>query len=349
MAKRKIWIDCAKVVAIISVILCHVKGTVYTSDIVRALGNFSVSLFVLLSGVTAWYSLSKGQTKNPFVIQIVRILKLFGAYALATLMYHIYHERTIVPKEYFEHLIDFDITGPFYFFVFFFQLMIIAPLLVWWIQFCKNKKQQILWHVLAVVGVTIIATLSIQFTSIRDYFGGSRYLFGGTYLILYYVGMLLSAVGYLENGRRRKKYCFCVVLPMWIVWWVLSGLNLLPFDKWLRDLWGNGVNPPSLNVILFAIITLLLAYSVFESLSLHQSKWIQNVLKALSVIGKATLYIFMYHMLVLDILWDREFYEESLLIRQVITIPLLIIVPILIQYVIGWSVKIVAKSFKGQR
>ena len=49
---RVLWIDCAKTMAIIAVLLDHSNGVFYTSSWVATSSYFSVSVFVILSGMT---------------------------------------------------------------------------------------------------------------------------------------------------------------------------------------------------------------------------------------------------------------------------------------------------------
>ena len=53
---RQTWIDCAKAIAIMAVAVDHCNGMLYTNPIIAQASYFSVSLFVLLSGLTAWLS-----------------------------------------------------------------------------------------------------------------------------------------------------------------------------------------------------------------------------------------------------------------------------------------------------
>ena len=58
MAKRNVvWIDCAKFLAILGVLVDHGKGILYEGESIQYLSFFSVSAFFFLSGMTSWYSL----------------------------------------------------------------------------------------------------------------------------------------------------------------------------------------------------------------------------------------------------------------------------------------------------
>lgn len=59
------WIDCAKAVAIIAVVLDHCNGLLYTNALIAQSSYFSVSLFVLLSGMSANLSSSNRKKHMP--------------------------------------------------------------------------------------------------------------------------------------------------------------------------------------------------------------------------------------------------------------------------------------------
>ena len=50
------WIDCAKTVAIIGVLIDHNNGLLYTNQVIAKGSYFGVSLFILLAGITAFYN-----------------------------------------------------------------------------------------------------------------------------------------------------------------------------------------------------------------------------------------------------------------------------------------------------
>ena len=50
------WIDCAKTVAIIGVLIDHNNGLLYTNQVIAKGSYFGVSLFILLAGITAFYT-----------------------------------------------------------------------------------------------------------------------------------------------------------------------------------------------------------------------------------------------------------------------------------------------------
>ena len=62
--KRIQWIDCAKAVAITAVAVDHCNRVIYTNPAIAKASYFSVTLFIFLSGITAWNSSFKSGQVN---------------------------------------------------------------------------------------------------------------------------------------------------------------------------------------------------------------------------------------------------------------------------------------------
>lgn len=88
---------------------------------------------------------------------------------------------------------------------------------------------------------------------------------------------------------------------MWLLWWRGICIEALPFDKWFKPWWGDGFNPPSINLMVFALITLIFCYTFFSLLDGSGNVLIKRGINALTWVGRNTLYIFMYHLLVREI------------------------------------------------
>jgi len=109
----------------------------------------------------------------------------------------------------------------------------------------------------------------------------------------------------------------------------------LPFDQWLMPYYGNGFNPPSVRFIVFSIITLFVLYSLFSLLEENTWEIIQQVVDLFSFIGKHTLYVFMYHLFVKDMILK---YFSAVLVnkwamRICIFVPM-IVAPVITVYLV---------------
>lgn len=126
---RLLWIDCAKYVAIIAVAIDHTNGFLYDNKTLAFASYFSVSLFILLSGLSS--VISSSNKFKGFQHQFKKVMRLFISYSIATLILFIYYRRFFDLKQYIDTLLNFNIQGPYYFLVFYFQLALITPLLVY--------------------------------------------------------------------------------------------------------------------------------------------------------------------------------------------------------------------------
>ena len=139
MSKRIAWVDCAKFIAVIAVAVDHCSGVLYTSRLISYASYFSVSLFVLLSGISTWISYENGKDIT-FRTQFQKGIKLFGLYAIATFIVLCVVKRAFDLKTYLGYLLSFNIQGPYYYLVFFVQLLMIAPVFVSWCKFANSKR-----------------------------------------------------------------------------------------------------------------------------------------------------------------------------------------------------------------
>lgn len=69
------WVDFAKFIAIFAVITDHVYGSLYHSSTIQQISYFSVALFILLMGVTTYWSFenSKVFLWNKVIKRIIGI------------------------------------------------------------------------------------------------------------------------------------------------------------------------------------------------------------------------------------------------------------------------------------
>lgn len=316
------WIDCAKAVAIIAVIVNHCYGLLYTDMLLLRASFFSVSLFVLLAGLSAGL-----HRKKAYPHQLKKVGVYYAQYAIATAVLLIYYTRWFVLETYITHVLNFSIQSPYYFWVFFFQLMLISPALLSWCDFCSSRRWSWLWHAATLLLLCGCSAFFMRYTYILPVHGGGQYLFGGTYIILYYLGILLSAFNVFAERTIKKKIVILIISAiLWAVW--LGGVGeLLPFDKWLEPYYGNGFNPPSVQLSLYALLMLFLAYAFFSLLEACPWKITQRVVDFCAFIGRNTLYIFMYHCLVKDIIWQYfPFVRTNIWIMRIsIFIPMIVV------------------------
>ncbi len=337
--KRINWIDCAKAIAIMAVIVDHCNGILYSNPWIAKASYFSVSLFVILAGISVGMSY-----KNDIVTEKNKIIKkvknLYIQYAIATLIVISITNKFFDLKVYLDNLINFSAAGPYYYFVFYFQLVVISPILIQWCRFCEKHKMKYVWHIGTLFVLGILAAGTINYTYIFPIHGGGKFLLGGTYCLLYYVGILLQEKNCFSMSRQNRIILAIVLTLAWLLW--LRGMcqGILPFDKWMEPWWGVGFNPPSVILMIFTMITVFLCYSIFSLMDEREEVWlVKGCIFGLTWIGRNTIYIFMYHLLVMSIgtsIFSRlgvEFLGGGLLLRLFSYIGILIL-PVLVKKVV---------------
>lgn len=59
--KQILWLNCSKTVAVLAVLVDHTNGVLYTNQDIAYASYFSVSLFIIISGLTSYFSNSSGK------------------------------------------------------------------------------------------------------------------------------------------------------------------------------------------------------------------------------------------------------------------------------------------------
>jgi len=304
-AQRKSWIDCAKLMAILAVAVDHTNQLFYTNPIIARGSYYSVSLFILLAGIGARLSFTRksdeivSSTIYIYIYQLKKLLKIYVDYAIATAVLMIWYLRFFDLKTYVNHLLNFSIQGPYYFLVFYVQLLLITPLLTAWNEYCNRRRLHLLWNGLTLLALCCFSSVCIRYTYILPVHGGGQYLFGGTYLILYYLGILLEGYRVFERSRRQRAVLLAASGAGWALTLLMNCAGR-PLDRILEPYWGRGGNPPGPQIMLLSIFTLFFCYSFYSLL--EEAPFGGRLVKPLAFLGRHTLYTFLYHLLVRDVL-----------------------------------------------
>jgi hypothetical protein len=143
----------------------------------------------------------------------------------------------------------------------------------------------------------IFASFSNTHTDILGIYGGGGVLFGGSYLIVLYSGMILrDSKIYLE--KINKYIGFVVFIIATSAWWRFECVNFFAIDAMLP--FGRGVNPPSITLTIMALLVFMTIFYFCKILECNS--YTNHLITGTSYIGKHTLYIFLYHKLFLDYL-----------------------------------------------
>ena len=196
--------------------------------------------------------------------------------------------------------------------------------------FCK--KSSYIFDLIGIIIVYVVACIFTNYTDILGIFGGGGKLFGGTYLFLFYIGMLLSKYNVFMNTGIIKKTVFCLLGAGWcglLILRVKGGYEVL--EKYsLIPINTKGNNPPNFTTIISSILLVVLCFVVFYGMETF-STITKNFTLVLGRLGKHTLYIFLYHSLLLDKLLKPYCIFESKLLKWVVYFSVLIFGPILIE------------------
>lgn len=318
------WINVAKFLAIAAVLTDHTKGILYTDPRISTASYFSVTLFIFLSGMTTFLSSERTGQKITKEIVAGRCRKILIPYAVAVFLYMAVSFHKFDLMEYLDYLVHFNITGVHYFVLLYLQMLLISPVLhriILWAE-QRSWKVQSCFHLAASVFLLYFASWSIRRTNLMDVYGGGGKLLGGTYLVVFYWG-LLAGSGVLKGKLKGGKIIpFALSALAWLVWWMLICKKDFFLDRVLS--WGNGFNPPGPTLIVFSLITAYLFMSGVTLAETYANKFTDAVLNLLNELGKHTMYIFLYHWLFISVFLNEYCTELNIWLKRIVYFTVMI-------------------------
>lgn len=296
---RVLWVDIAKFIAIIAVITDHLYGVLYTNDKIQRVTFFSVSLFIILSGITLYWSFNSEE--NYIWLKVKkRLIAMVEAYFVACFIYYIVDFKSFDWKLFINSVIYFNSRGPHYFVLLYLQLIVVSPILYYLLNSVSRLRYAFLIETFIGMIIIFVSRWLNLHTNINDVYGGGGRLFGGTYLFLLYFGMLCGK--YYEYAVKLGVFCKRWLALLMTILTVIYANSIYEngfiFDN--NSLMGSDVNPPGITLSLYAILVLLLIYFLVDILPLDRS-FITKVREFMVLIGQNTLFIFLYHFLFLEI------------------------------------------------
>ncbi|WP_029233392.1 acyltransferase family protein [Butyrivibrio sp. VCB2006] len=122
------WVDIAKGLAILAVITDHSRNTLYSNDRIQRISWFSVTLFILIMGVTTYWSYNN--SKTPLYKKVVaRISGIFVPYVVATFFVRCFFDRSFSWDSFYNSIWHFNAAGPYYYVLLYIQLLLISPVM----------------------------------------------------------------------------------------------------------------------------------------------------------------------------------------------------------------------------
>lgn len=263
--------------------------------------------------------------------------RIFGVYAASIAVYQITGallagESTLFDlKIFLHHLVLFDLPAPAYYVAVYLQLMLASRFFYRCIEGFSGRYL-LLWEIGGGLVLLMFAAFSVQYTDILGIPLGGGKLFGGTYLFLYYLGMLLMKHRVFECISVKKSLVITVTTsPLLILWLTYIHLTQLRIDSYFPF---GSYNPPGVAEMVLAVLMLFWVYGVF---TLLQSLPSLHLLTAIVVfIGQHTLYIFLYHWFVLQYFIFRLSYIPF---TAVVVLASLTFFPIGWEYIVGAVVR----------
>lgn len=299
---RSKWVDAVKGLAILAVMVDHVEGRLYTNSNFAYLSYFSVCAFIIVMGITTYWSFDK---KNDSLIIKVKskCIGILEPYLSATLIYCVTIYKTFDLEVYVHHLLYFNASPPFYYVSLYIQLVLITPIVYRTISHVNQANNKKIEYI-GIIVVLVIAWLTTSYTNILSIYGGGGKLFGGTYLVLLYVGMLLGKYCNNMYSYVNSRRYFCIYIVLLLVWMRLLSIDRFKIDQYLP--YGSGINPPSISLCIYAILIVMVVF-LLEKTCINQVNtrflWggVEKYLYSKFVyLGRHTLYIFLYHKWFID-------------------------------------------------
>lgn len=269
--KREDWIDIGKLVAICAVMLDHTKGVLYTSRLVQHFSGYSVSLFIILVGMTAFSSMQRHSESAKATI-LRRFKAILFPYMIATAVYQIAGTHRFDLYTYFNQLIRFNASGPLYFVGLYIQLVVVSPLLFGVILRIRRSKYNSFLYVISLIILGFFSSVCGARTSMFHTYGGGSVLFGGSYLFLYFLGMCTASLktdilSILNNWRGIIAGCLFFASALYVFYYC---------ESVGKHFWSN---PPTIWLSVFAILVFFALFSFSELVNKVCNTWLLKTLK----------------------------------------------------------------------
>lgn len=223
-------------------------------------------------------------------------------YFVATCGYVIFDKGRLDIPYLMEKLLTFSegSNGHMYYLVFYFQLIMIAPVLVKLYEKCgENQWKQGLF----LAGSAILSYLFQRYALFEMFALGGRFLFGGSYFFVFSLGIYFYFHIDLLDRMAAKAAAIVISLMM---------LGYIVYKEWCFDWWSN---PPCIKVIIYTVVIFLLSYSavtLVQKLLENMETGIigRGLAETFCLIGRYSLYIYLWHMILVDIVGNMGIYNK---------------------------------------
>ena len=129
LTEKIVWIDCAKAIGILAVLVDHSNGVLYESVHVTCSSFFSVSLFILIMGITTYISETKCSDEKMWFTIRRKMDRIFLPYFVATAIYSLWMDEMFDLGNIVRRLLYFNASGPLYYIALYLQLVVANAIL----------------------------------------------------------------------------------------------------------------------------------------------------------------------------------------------------------------------------
>lgn len=175
-------------------------------------------------------------------------------YCFATAIYLIAETSYFDFLEYMKRIVSFNAPAPMYFVLLYIQLMLaFRPLVV----LLDRISDGVLYEIYILIAVVFVAILTTRWTNVLNVYGGGGKVLSGTYLILYYVGMLIERHKLLDTISVKKSVLFTLLFGgLWFIWWRYQCRYHFALEEKVGYIFGEGFNPPGLTFMVSGVCML---------------------------------------------------------------------------------------------
>lgn len=348
--ERVKWIDLAKFLAILAVMVDHTGGILYSSYYVAYSSYFSVSLFIIVLGITTMWQLCSADNvlKKSWTMCTV----ILRPYIVATVIYRIFITGFFDFEDILNSIVYFNGTLPFYWVLLYLQLVLISPVIMMFLEHSSGCRIQGLIEMAGLIATMVVSWMTTNYSDILGVYGGGGKLFGGTYLVLFYIGMWFAKYFHkIRIGIASAVICSLIMFACTIAWWIFISNNRLGIDSRLP--FGEGFNPPSISFGIYALLIASMLLFLERALSCRPNGFLMKIMTRLSSLGKHTMYIFLYHMFFLSIVLPRVesvtgIVIENIWIKRFGYFGIMIFGSIIIEVVLEKAHRIVLKIYNNR-
>lgn len=248
-------------------------------------------------------------------------------YALGTACIMIYNEpkHRLYIEDYWDSLLSFSASLPFYYVLVFLQLVLVSNILYMLVE--KIKVEGFFVKTLSSFAVFIISLLFVWFTRTVDgIYGSGEHLLGGVLFFIWYLGMVFAATQ--KNKLTKKQHINIVVWCglLFFVWEWFTVKNVTFIECMIDKIFTGFDRGYPLYYFIPAFILFVVTRSASALIGDFRNKIITVFEKFATYIGKHTIFIYIFHR------WIRDwFYFENKWMDRILCFSFMLFVPLLIE------------------